>query len=438
MPDLCHTIEDAKFTARQQRASRTKPQPWIVLKLMVFITTGIMGYTAYVYIGRFCVGIIKGERENVGAGKGDGVALLVIFCLLYIWMLWAYARVVFTPPGFARDYVSPSPPPALPPLPPPNVSTDTDTQDTLRVNGPSYEQQMSEITRPNPILDAIPPTTGKGPNYSESSNSRIIHDPRTQADLQRAEKMHITRRPPTTPVLSPEYRYCSRDLFVKPYRAHHCRACGTCVLKYDHHCPWIGQCVGARNHKFFVNFNVATAIFTAYTFATLLPYTIRSNHSPTASIDPQQIVILALSALFLLFTTTLFITHTFLLSVSQSTVESHQHQSMKERESSLLSEVFAWYEISNKRRVTKAWDREWGRVGQEGNLWWVGGRLKGWEETMGSKGRTRENPWGWGSWILPVGLNLRGKEVGMRYEVNPRFDEEGRWRKRSEWPEGVL
>lgn len=64
--------------------------------------------------------------------------------------------------------------------------------------------------------------------------------------------------------------------------------------------------------------------------------------------------------------------------------------------------------------------------------------MKGWEETMGSKGRTRENPWGWGSWILPVGLNLRGKEVGMRYEVNPRFDEEGRWRKRSEWPEGVL
>lgn len=37
----------------------------------------------------------------------------------------------------------------------------------------------------------------------------------------------FSRRPPSHPVLSPEYRYCSRDRFVKPMRAHHCRACGT-------------------------------------------------------------------------------------------------------------------------------------------------------------------------------------------------------------------
>ena len=37
----------------------------------------------------------------------------------------------------------------------------------------------------------------------------------------------FSRRPPSHPVLSPEYRYCSRDEFLKPMRAHHCRACGT-------------------------------------------------------------------------------------------------------------------------------------------------------------------------------------------------------------------
>jgi palmitoyltransferase len=65
-----------------------------------------------------------------------------------------------------------------------------------------------------------------------------------------------SRRPPTTPVLLPEYRYCHRDELLKPPRAHHCRACGTvcflqdtrysycsrlallkCIMKYDHHCP---------------------------------------------------------------------------------------------------------------------------------------------------------------------------------------------------------
>jgi palmitoyltransferase len=37
----------------------------------------------------------------------------------------------------------------------------------------------------------------------------------------------FSRRPTTTPVLLPEYRYCSKCQIVKPSRTHHCRACGT-------------------------------------------------------------------------------------------------------------------------------------------------------------------------------------------------------------------
>lgn len=29
---------------------------------------------------------------------------------------------------------------------------------------------------------------------------------------------------------------------------------GRCVLKMDHHCPWINNCVGHHNHKYFVSF----------------------------------------------------------------------------------------------------------------------------------------------------------------------------------------
>ena len=39
------------------------------------------------------------------------------------------------------------------------------------------------------------------------------------------------RAPVPTPVLQPEYRYCRRCKIIKPARTHHCRQCGTCVVK---------------------------------------------------------------------------------------------------------------------------------------------------------------------------------------------------------------
>ncbi|XP_021502679.1 palmitoyltransferase ZDHHC12 isoform X3 [Meriones unguiculatus] len=46
-------------------------------------------------------------------------------------------------------------------------------------------------------------------------------------------------------------RYC---LVLQPLRARHCRDCRRCVRRYDHHCPWMENCVGERNHPLFVAF----------------------------------------------------------------------------------------------------------------------------------------------------------------------------------------
>lgn len=46
-------------------------------------------------------------------------------------------------------------------------------------------------------------------------------------------------------------RHCKWCGKYKPDRCHHCRVCRTCILKMDHHCPWIYNCVGFYNYKFF-------------------------------------------------------------------------------------------------------------------------------------------------------------------------------------------
>ncbi|CAK9075112.1 unnamed protein product [Durusdinium trenchii] len=59
---------------------------------------------------------------------------------------------------------------------------------------------------------------------------------------------------------SGERRHCKWCGKFKPDRCHHCRVCRTCVLKMDHHCPWIYNCVGFYNYKFFILLLVYSAI----------------------------------------------------------------------------------------------------------------------------------------------------------------------------------
>lgn len=48
--------------------------------------------------------------------------------------------------------------------------------------------------------------------------------------------------------------WCRKCDHAKPIRAHHCKTCKTCILRMDHHCPWIGNCVGWRNQGHFIRF----------------------------------------------------------------------------------------------------------------------------------------------------------------------------------------
>eukprot|EP01017_Pseudomicrothorax_dubius_P032406 TRINITY_DN4245_c0_g1_i1.p1 TRINITY_DN4245_c0_g1~~TRINITY_DN4245_c0_g1_i1.p1 ORF type:complete len:346 (-),score=57.87 TRINITY_DN4245_c0_g1_i1:184-1221(-) len=47
-------------------------------------------------------------------------------------------------------------------------------------------------------------------------------------------------------------KYCLHCHTYKPERCHHCSLCNRCVLNMDHHCPWVGNCVGFYNKKFFI------------------------------------------------------------------------------------------------------------------------------------------------------------------------------------------
>ncbi|KAK6985559.1 palmitoyltransferase [Biomphalaria glabrata] len=91
-------------------------------------------------------------------------------------------------------------------------------------------------------------------------------------------------------------QYCFHCRNLKPDRCHHCSRCGMCVLKMDHHCPWVNNCVGFHNYKYFLlflsysSFGVIFVIFTSARF--IYEFIINARHFGLASAVSGNVLVI--------------------------------------------------------------------------------------------------------------------------------------------------
>ena len=108
--------------------------------------------------------------------------------------------------------------------------------------------------------------------------------------------------------------------------------CNCCVRKFDHHCPWVGTCVGERNYKYFTMFVYALSVYGLYCAAMsgLLLWTqckkekvgnLEAIWKCTFPHNPGPSALGLFSFLVCCSTTTLSVYHCHLVSIQETTNE---------------------------------------------------------------------------------------------------------------------
>ncbi|XP_052173991.1 probable protein S-acyltransferase 16 [Diospyros lotus] len=125
-----------------------------------------------------------------------------------------------------------------------------------------------------------------------------------------------------------DLRYCQKCSHYKPPRAHHCRVCQRCVLRMDHHCIWMNNCVGHANYKVFFIFVMYAVIACIYSLILLVGSLMSDSEKDEEETEGSFRIIYVVSALLLVplsvALSVLLVWHISLILRNKTTIEYHE------------------------------------------------------------------------------------------------------------------